>query len=252
MTTSPATSEPEQDPVNQAISILVGAFRHLNLSTGPHLQEGAADTLVRLWLERGRNLRDLPDRLKHETVPRERVSDWHREIDNLLADDTRRPLERDRLQHAVGELVRQLNRQANDPGIYRKLVELGYECGRVLHEFQGCLRREKLDKTRISEIMRIVRSRETARQFITGNLSVRRALLLARTTPRKPGRRPKTEPSTAEAKAEAAEQAWSVRLLTTMKALEELIRAIPKKTPAYWQIQAGMYQLSFKPETYRS
>jgi hypothetical protein len=260
--TAPATSNTCGDPgLDQAIQEFVTAFCRLEPS-GFKLEEGAADALISLWLERGRDLRQLWKRLKQQKMSDEWAAAWARDIDYLFAGRTGRGVDRDRLRQEVAQLVRQLNEKANDPGIYRELVALGYQNELDLGWFKSCLEEEEMEKSRISEIIRIVKSKATAEQFIAGALSVRRALFLARLTPDEAHQARKNK-APADGKAGAAveettppdkktESPLDKRLTSTIQALlilvqEELARNVRGQKPKEWRKRVGLYQLSFQP-----
>ena len=114
---APATSNSCGDSkLDQAIQSFVDAFRKLDPS-GRDLQDGAADTLMELWLQRGRDLPKLRQRLKQAELPGKWAEAWARDIDYLFAGRAGRGVARDRMQQEIALLVRQLNAKTNDPGI---------------------------------------------------------------------------------------------------------------------------------------
>lgn len=231
--------------LDKAIQTLVKELRGLDPQFLT-LKEGAANELIDQWLKRGWALGKLREDLAARNPQGEMAHTWPRNIDYLLGDHTRRLSERDRLRHEVGELVRQLNQQANDPGIYRKLVALGCDYYIHLKLFKQCLRQAKLETSRISEVTRIIACEATAQQFIAGEISVRRALFLARSIPRPRGPSSTNGEAKQAAKAAKAEKRWAQRLAAIVQTLLQLVRTATKQTPESWQIQLGLYQLSFE------
>jgi hypothetical protein len=242
--------------LDQAIQTLVDKLKELDPQFLDQMGD-VAEPVIGQWLGGGRKLGKLREEL-NARKPADKPADkpaniWSRNIDYLLGDHARRLLERDRLRQEVGELVRQLNQKANDPGIYQKLVALGSRYYEKLNLFKKCLRRVKLEKSRISEIVRIIACEETAQQFIAGNISVRLALFLARTTPcQKQPSSTKGENQTAvkqaakAAKAAKAEQQRAEQLAATLQKLRRLVGKAKHQLPEGWQLQIGLYQLSFE------
>lgn len=235
--------------LDKAIQTLVKELRGLDPQFLT-LKEGAANELIDQWLKRGWALGKLREDLAARNPQGEMAHTWPRNIDYLLGDHTRRLSERDRLRHEVGELVRQLNQQANDPGIYRKLVALGCEYYTQLKFFKQCLRLLELEKTRISEITRIIDCKEAAGQFIAGEISVRMALFLARTTPcqKKQSSTNRESPEEVQKaiKAAEAEKQRAERLAATLQTLLRLVKGAHKQLPEGWHLKIGLYQLSFE------
>ncbi len=213
------------------------------------LDESVAQDLVDRWLRLGQKLHHLPARLKQEPAPKAWQNKgpkniWFQEIDYLFAHRTCRRLQRDRLQHEVGRLVAELNQKNFDPGIYQQLVKLGFECRHDLPAFRRCLRQAKLEKTRISEITRIAQCPNTARQFIAGTMSVRRALFEARSNSTKGGR-PKQKEAKTTWEILGDEAKWAEH---TKALLEQLLAMqAARHAAAPWPIQVGLYQLSYTP-----
>ena len=203
------------------------------------ISEENLEKLFSAWRAAGNNLQALPDWLKHEPAPDGKpVEDWQREIDFSLTLPIKLQQQRDRLQFEVRSLVLQLNQRANDPGIYQELVRLGNECRHQLPRFRQWLVDANLVQSRISEIICIVRSEAAAAQFGAGEISVRRALFIARQpAPKNSGGGGKRR----------KKQTNHKPLLAAWKTLQrEAAKAAIAGAPC-WTITVGLFRMTFTP-----
>ena len=243
----PATgNRQEKRESDQLVTDFIQQLEQQDPST---LDESLAQDLVDRWLRLGQKLHHLPARLKQEPAPKAWQNKgpknvWFQEIDYLFAHRTCRRLQHDRLQHEVRRLVAELNQKNCDPGVYQQLVKLGCECQHNLPAFRVCLRQAGLEKSRISEITTIVQRPATARQFIAGTMSVRRALFEARSNSTKGGHR-KQKKAKKGWEIFGDEAKWAEHTKALLKQLLAMQAASHAAAP--WPIQVGLYQLSYTP-----